>query len=250
MSLSVAEIGHAASTSAVNPAVITVGATGAAVGDCVIVCTRQGTITAVTDSKGNTYSKLFDIVNDGNSGTKAGVWACTSIATPLVSGDTISSTGAGGEELTCALLITGGAVSYDGNMAHYDETGTASFGPFGPITPASAQCVLIVCDIGSRSSTPTITSTNQDGVGWSKTINFNMGAGGDAAMAISTSIRSTNTGGESISGTESSPSFNQHHLCFFSMSVASVPTTGQLWPRGKKGTSPTTGQLFPRGVIQ
>lgn len=26
------------------------------------------------------------------------------------------------------------------------------------------------------------------------------------------------------------------------------PTTGQLWPHGKKGTPPTTGQTFPRGV--
>jgi len=251
MALAVAALGTFASTSNFNPTVITL-TDGAAVGEAVVVFGRKGTtITSVVDSKGNTYTQKFDVPTDANSGTGGGVFACDSLTTALVAGDTISITtsSTGHEALACAFKITGKAVTYDANVVHTDETGVSPWGPLGPFTPAKAETVLLAVSIGSNISSPTITSTNLDGVGWTKFIDFRASSN-DARMAASYSLRATNSGAESVSGTITSPSFNKHHVMLFSYSPSAAAggggTTGQTYPHGKKGTSPTTGQLFPR----
>lgn len=249
MALAVAALGSVGSTSAANPTIITL-TDGAGVGDAVVVVCREGAITACADSRGNTYTKIIDVPTDANSSVKGEIWLCASLTTALSAGDTISVTGTTGiEPLAGAFKITGKSVTYDANVVHTDETGVSPWGPLGPFTPAQAETALIACALGSAASSPTITTNNLDGVGWSKIIDLKQGASGDARLSVSYSLRVNTAGAESVSGTITSPSFNKHHVMLFSLSPAAVaPTDGQLWPHGKKGASPTTGQLFPRGV--
>lgn len=111
------------------------------------------------------------------------------------------------------------------------------------VSPSITGCLLWV-DIGWVSVPFGQTFTPPGSM--TQVYNVNAGTSNKAAGFSETLAESGATGTRSIAVSDNTES--SLGLSSFVIAPALTPTTGQLWPRGKKGTPPTTGQTFPRGV--
>lgn len=130
----IAQLGNNANTTSVATTVITIGATGAAVGDLVVAASHWGSgsqTAAVTDSKGNTWTASTSRPNGAN-GTSQMWWSV--ITSALVNTDTITVTRSGTARGAFQALSFSGS---SGTSATVGDQGTGAINATGSITPSS-----------------------------------------------------------------------------------------------------------------
>jgi hypothetical protein len=159
----VGQIAAATETASSTTHVITVGASGVAAGNLVVVRffwhSNAVTLTSVTDTGGNTYSVPSSLNRAGVFNNYSAAIAYSIITTPLVNGNTITIT------LSSAAVAGHYAVEFSGiDASPLDQTGEAegsvttppwSVAALGATTEADELLVAMATGaIGNKTSTP------------------------------------------------------------------------------------------------